>query len=108
MYCSSALLNSQGAEGELEAVINENRFFFFHFPGWQKYGQTQNAQKVWEKSVNSTACCEILASGRVCMPASLILLAYSQSYKTMRNKSALSKNKEVCKRMALPDSSLEH
>ncbi len=31
MYCSSALLNSQGAEGELEAVINENRFFFFPF-----------------------------------------------------------------------------
>lgn len=35
----------------------------------------------------------MLASGRVFMPASLILLAYSQSYKTMRNKSGLSKKK---------------
>lgn len=42
------------------------------------------------------------------MPASLILLAYSQSYKTMRNKSVLSKNREeVWKSMALPNSVLE-
>lgn len=43
------------------------------------------------------------------MPASLILLAYSQSYKTMRNKSALSKNREgVWKSMVLPNNVLEH
>lgn len=42
------------------------------------------------------------------MPASLILLDYSQSYRTMRNKSALSKNKEVWKSMALPNNVLEH
>lgn len=43
------------------------------------------------------------------MPASLILLACSQSYKTMRNKSALSKNREeVWKSMALPNNVLDH
>lgn len=53
--------------------------------------------------------CKMFAFERVCVPASLILLAYSQSYETMRNKSALSKNREgVWKSMVMPNNVLEH
>lgn len=82
----------------------ENGFFssYYHYSFiFQDIGiMDTNAPRKFRKV--SKFNCKLFASGRECMPASLILLAYSQSHKTMRNTCALFTREEGWESMLLP------